>query len=849
MMNKKIITLMALFLTLTSCGSKKNNDNGQNKTDWNAEEKKYMDDYAYSEYIPYFSFLENVEFSYSSEMDTLTLSGVSITEENYYAFTNALKDLGYIEKERLYYSIYYTTVNTENGIRYLYVDPYCFNSDDVENITSGNFYIDIYDPYVYSWDEVKSVIEEYNALVHDKSVIFSEIPEFKSTHYAISNAEDLAFFYLFEGNDNIDFEVYDVSQDDVNNYIELLTNNGFIYVDETYYGNGVALEYQYYEEYEFCSIDINFVDVVINSNATYEDCEDYYNIDLPELPDAAFNGTEYQDIYDGIYYFEFIASCDENSGTNYESAYKSALDDLGYISYNDEEYTVEECGYFYVNITGEIYITFYYDNEDSYFIIEILEYSSDFESDIYVCYEVDFYPTNFNDNQEIEEFANYLSLEVSDFLYDEENERYYVYLDDYFDDGLDLSISIANFFNDYLSDYYDLDDGPTLDEDEYGEYYYLSCSDNDGNFVDIFAWLEGYSEEEYYYGDLKSPLSVSEALNLLQEQCVSDGDFTLEALYVKGEIIDSGEDNGTYYKNVEISDGENELLIYTANVNNEINIDTLKVGDEITIYGYGKNYQETYELATYNGQYVNIVEYKANESDITPTSIEISKSNASIKQGETLQLNANLLPNGATGDIEWAVSGNNGVSVDQTGLVSVNSDALIDSTALITAQCGDLFINCTITILTKDYNSVTVNKSAFEMVTLSNTAISTDKSINKASSFMLDEVITITPNATKLDGTNNGSFWGDEENCEFRIYQSEGGSLTISAISGYEIESVTITFTSKKNGILTNGNNTLISEKEYEVNDTELTLTVDNSGTATNGQIKISHISVTYKAI
>lgn len=100
----------------------------------------------------------------------------------------------------------------------------------------------------------------------------------------------------------------------------------------------------------------------------------------------------------------------------------------------------------------------------------------------------------------------------------------------------------------------------------------------------------------------------------------------------------------------------------------------------------------------------------------------------------------------------------------------------------------------------------------------------------------IDENVTATCNS----GTNSGKYYSD-----WRIYQTETGSVTISTTSG-ELTSVTFTFTVDKTGTLNYNNSVVTSGTPVSVSGTSATFTVGNSGTATNGQVKITAISVNY---
>lgn len=109
------------------------------------------------------------------------------------------------------------------------------------------------------------------------------------------------------------------------------------------------------------------------------------------------------------------------------------------------------------------------------------------------------------------------------------------------------------------------------------------------------------------------------------------------------------------------------------------------------------------------------------------------------------------------------------------------------------------------------------------------------------SSMKMDDVITLTAS----DGTNNGKVY--EKGTEWRLYQSEEGTMTVSSKAGYVIESIIVTFTNKKSGTLLYNGNVVTSGKAVSVSGSSVKFTLGNSSSATNGQIIVTEISVTYK--
>ena len=148
--------------------------------------------------------------------------------------------------------------------------------------------------------------------------------------------------------------------------------------------------------------------------------------------------------------------------------------------------------------------------------------------------------------------------------------------------------------------------------------------------------------------------------------------------------------------------------------------------------------------------------------------------------------------------------------------------------------------------------ATTVTKTINQIVDANGYSVSSGNTINDiVTSFALDANITISTSGS----ANCGSFWGSSTK-DWRLYQNRTGNVTITAASGYELESVTYTYSVSNSGILnTSGNGSSIASSYQKASGTAIsisgssyTLHVGNTGTGTNGQVRITQISVTYSA-
>ncbi len=109
---------------------------------------------------------------------------------------------------------------------------------------------------------------------------------------------------------------------------------------------------------------------------------------------------------------------------------------------------------------------------------------------------------------------------------------------------------------------------------------------------------------------------------------------------------------------------------------------------------------------------------------------------------------------------------------------------------------------------------------------------------NKYTSVVLDENIT----ATASGGSNSGKYYNNGK--DWRFYQSESATLTISTAEGCTLKSATFTYGVKSSGELRDGTTVVASGSPYSISGTSKTFSV--SGTGTSGQVKFTEISITY---
>lgn len=137
--------------------------------------------------------------------------------------------------------------------------------------------------------------------------------------------------------------------------------------------------------------------------------------------------------------------------------------------------------------------------------------------------------------------------------------------------------------------------------------------------------------------------------------------------------------------------------------------------------------------------------------------------------------------------------------------------------------------------------AVTIHASSGDYYAKTHSWVSGSNSGPAYDQVVLDEVIT----ANRIGTGNNGKYYSD-----WRFYTngSDDGSFSIDAAEGYELQSVTFTYTVSNSGALYMGDTKLTSNTAVEVSGQQAVFRCKNTNTSTNGQVRLTKIAVTYQA-
>lgn len=345
---------------------------------------------------------------------------------------------------------------------------------------------------------------------------------------------------------------------------------------------------------------------------------------------------------------------------------------------------------------------------------------------------------------------------------------------------------------------------------------------NDNAFVmpdeDVIVSAVFTEKGEVNDGSLERPYTAAEAI------AVIDSGTGLTGKYVKGIVkatptFDARYNSLTY----DIESGKKTLNIYSGKDLGNVGFvgaEDLKAGDEVVVYGDLKKYNnKTYELDK-NNYLISI-----NGETQIYRGLAVSGQKTAFTVGDAFEFGGKALQ-------VWR--GKEDVDVTASATFS-GYNMSTEGKQTVTVTAGEETVTYEITINPAGtVLSTTVVKNISEIS-------GTTTNGKQVSSMTMDDVITLSASTTGNNGKvyNNGTEW--------RLYQTNNGTMTVSSKAGYVIESITVTFTVSNKGALLYNSTAVTSGKAVTVSGSSVKFTLGNTGTAKNGLIKITAISVTYK--
>ena len=317
--------------------------------------------------------------------------------------------------------------------------------------------------------------------------------------------------------------------------------------------------------------------------------------------------------------------------------------------------------------------------------------------------------------------------------------------------------------------------------------------------------------------------SVDEIIGLA-EGLTTDGEY-LEGTYCLTGVVTEAQAFNTKYNSVTVTilvegtEKEYSFLCYGMKGDGA---DKIGVDDTITVSGKIKNYKGTIEFDTNCVlESYTIAQYEVKFETLGGGTIS-GIPTGTVARGTEFTIK--VTPDEANNYVIDAVTVN-GVAVPGT---DGNYTITVNAESTVIAYFKKAGAGSTVTT-----NTVTTNIS--EYATANSWANET-----KYTSITMDDNIT----ASVTGGSNTGKYYTNGTN--WRIYQTETPTLTISGGANVTILSVKITYNISNSGTLTyNGN--IASGTVVDVNASTITFGVGNTGDKTNGQVRVTAIEVNYQ--
>ena len=156
----------------------------------------------------------------------------------------------------------------------------------------------------------------------------------------------------------------------------------------------------------------------------------------------------------------------------------------------------------------------------------------------------------------------------------------------------------------------------------------------------------GGEQETTKYGTLENPLTIAEAKEIIEEECLGDGDLTKQAIYCYGEIktvySTHDYDTGPAFE-LDVKDDEAEVYVYRVHGKEEDKANC-KVGSIIHFHGFAKNYSGTLEFCDNGKNQCTVDSLAKPQGTEAVTGIEFDNPAYEVQVGKTINVTASVLP-------------------------------------------------------------------------------------------------------------------------------------------------------------------------------------------------------------
>ena len=296
--------------------------------------------------------------------------------------------------------------------------------------------------------------------------------------------------------------------------------------------------------------------------------------------------------------------------------------------------------------------------------------------------------------------------------------------------------------------------------------------------------------------------------------------------------------SSTKNQTIEVTQGESTIKVYAKIT------DDIVAGSVANIIGNVTNYQNNNQITVTEADAIDITYAPVPQAVISDMPATLTN----LKAGDSYTFAAKVNNvSGAT--VNYAITDGASYAALDGAKLTINTVAAAGSVVKVTASVDGVAgsfdaaepVVCTITVAETSQGGGDTPTPVKVDVTLSDYAEAhswgSDSATNQKT-LVVDDVITATASATD---SNTGKYYTD-----WRFYQTGSAKLTISATSGYTIQSVTLTYTNSNNGVLYYNDDDVTSGTAVSINSSSAEFSVGGTASKKNGQIRFTAISVTY---
>lgn len=221
---------------------------------WNEDELALIDTYAHGIDIPYLLLEGNGELYFDDYYGCLSMTGASVSKADLDAYAQLFIDAEWevvasLEDNYLYE--FSKSINTVEGERFVVVDIYALDETGYY-AEQGEFWLDIYDPYLYEWDA-----EFVNEIVYYLTGQEISVPAFEAKYYVFNTSfisYGMAWVECYTDDDNASsvYEEdliaagYSIDKDEAEVDFLAYDPSGYLMISVTYYAEYGYLDITFY---------------------------------------------------------------------------------------------------------------------------------------------------------------------------------------------------------------------------------------------------------------------------------------------------------------------------------------------------------------------------------------------------------------------------------------------------------------------------------------------------------------------------------------------------------------------------------------------------------------------------